>query len=536
MFLSEMSPRVGFGAKAGLCSILALAVAACGGEDKPAAPQPAVGVASPSPTPTPSPTATPTPTPTPLPTPTSSQYDPAKLPGGQQRAFPTAEGFGARSVGGRGGKVFHVVNLNDSGTGSLRECMEASSARTCIFRVGGTIELLSQIKVTSGQLTVAGQTAPGDGIALRNAPNNLTGSPIYLNAPDIIIRHIRIRPGPTSGPKQDTTDALTVDGKAKRTIIDHVSMSWATDEIFNSTKAAEDVTLQWSLAYEGLSKSTHKQGEHSKGVFVEGSRISLHHVLIAHATDRMPNAGTGDRIDIVNTVSYDMRSKAHQYFSNYRKQSDPNSGLTRLANIVGNWVSFGPSTINGSTIYGGDYDEKYSTNPGNAELYLYANIDGRRTSSSKDQREFLDPNDWKYAKSSVIGSLSVQLFTDAAQAVRDIMKYAGAFPRDASDKRAVANFAGCKGSIIDSPSQVGGWPSLANGTTYADADKDGMDDAWEATTDLTDPNGDHDKDGYTNLEEFLNELAGDQDRQGNFINRVGAATGSIPQVNCGYKV
>ena len=97
--------------------------------------------------------------------------------------------------------MFHVVNLNDSGTGSLRECMEASGARTCIFRVGGTIELLSQIKVTSGQLTVAGQTAPGDGIALRNAPNNLTGSPIYLNAPDIIIRHMRIRPGPTSGAK-----------------------------------------------------------------------------------------------------------------------------------------------------------------------------------------------------------------------------------------------------------------------------------------------------------------------------------------------
>ena len=429
-----------------------------------------------------------------------------------------------------------MTNLNDSGSGSLRACMEASGARTCIFRVGGTIELLSQIKVTSGKLTVAGQTAPGDGIALRNSPNNLTGSPIYLNAPDVIMRHVRVRPGPTSGANQDTTDAITVDGKAKRTIIDHVSMSWATDEIFNSTKAAEDVTLQWSLAYEGLSRSTHKQGEHSKGVFVEGSRISLHHVLIAHATDRMPNAGTGDRIDIVNTISYDMRRKAHQYFSNLRRQSDPSSGLTRQANIVGNWVSFGPSTLNGPEIYGGDYDEEYSTNPGNAELYLYGNIDGRRTSSSKQEREFLDPDDWEYIKASPIGSLSVQLFTDAAQAVRDVMKFAGAFPRDASDERAVSNFARCRGEIIDNPSQVGGWPRLSNGTPYADADKDGMDDGWEASTGLTDPDGDHDQDGYTNLEEFLNELAGDQDRSGNLINPVGAATANIPQVNCGYQV
>ena len=104
----------------------------------------------------------------------SSIYNTSKLPGGQQRSFPTAEGFGAASVGGRGGRVIPVTTLADSGAGSLRACMMATGPRTCVFRVGGTIELLTQIKPTSGYLTVAGQTAPGDGIAIKNHPSNLT--------------------------------------------------------------------------------------------------------------------------------------------------------------------------------------------------------------------------------------------------------------------------------------------------------------------------------------------------------------------------
>jgi hypothetical protein len=453
-----------------------------------------------------------------------------------QRAFPTAQGFGAASTGGRGGKAIAVTNLNDSGPGSLRACMEASGSRTCIFRVAGTIELLSQIKVKNGNLTVAGQTAPGGGIAVRNAPNNLTGSPIFLDAPNMIVRHLRVRPGPTSGAKQDTTDTITVGSRAVNTMLDHLSLSWATDELFNSVKGAEKVTLQWSLVYEGLSKSTHKQGEHSKGAFLEGNDISLHHTLIAHAVDRMPTAGTGKRVDVVNTISYDMRESAHQYFSMLRKQADPNSGLRRLANIVGNWVSYGPSTLSGKKIYGSNYNEDFSTYPGKIEMYLQGNIDGRRRSNSDDEREFLDPADWKYVSQSVIGTLSVERFTEAQQAVLDITQFAGAFPRDASDDRIISNFRNCRGAIIDNPSQVGGWPKLANGSPYPDADNDGMSDTWEARTGLSDPNGDQDGDGYTNLEEFLNELAGDQDQNGMFTSRTGFGKGSAPKVNCGYSV
>lgn len=429
-----------------------------------------------------------------------------------------------------------MTTLADSGAGSLRECMMATGARTCVFRVSGTIVLNSQIKPTSGNLTVAGQTAPGGGIAIRNDPSNLTGSPIYLSQPNNIIRHIRIRPGATSGTKQDTTDSITVDAGADYTIIDHVSLSWATDEPFNSTKASANITVQWSLVYEGLSRSTHIQGEHAKGMFVEGSNITVHHVLVAHATDRMPNAGVGSRVDFVNIVSYNMKEKAHQYFSMLQKQGSATSGLTRQANIVGNWVSMGPNSMRGTSIYGGNYDEQYSTNPGFAEFYLSGNIDGRRLSTSLDDRLFFDPADWRYIQSSPIGLLSVELFSSASQGVRDVTSFAGAFPRDVSDQRVLLDFLNCRGSIIDDPSQVGGWPALATGTPYADADGDGMDDVWEASRGISSGTADADGDGYTNLEEFLNELAGDQDSAGNLINRVGAGTGPVPAVNCGITV
>ncbi|OYX64763.1 MAG: hypothetical protein B7Y89_00500 [Novosphingobium sp. 32-60-15] len=490
----------------------------------PATPKP---VTIPTATPTLSPPVTP-----PMAPPMTGAFNPAKLADGQQRAFPTAEGFGAAAKGGRGGRAIAVTTLADSGAGSLRECMMATGARTCVFRVAGTINLLSQIKPTAGNLTIAGQTAPGGGIAIRNDPSNLSGSPLFINVSDVIIRHVRIRPGPTSGAKQGTTDAITLDSGSQNTILDHVSLSWASDEPFNSTKGSSKLTVQWSLVYEGLSRSTHTSGEHAKGMFVEGSDITVHHTLIAHATDRMPNLGVGGRVDLVNVISYDMREKAHQYFSMLQKQSASVSGNNRTANIVGNWVSMGPSSLRGTRIYGGNYDVAFSSNPGYAKFFLTGNIDGRRKNASYDERLFFDPSDWSYLSNTMIGTLTVQMYSSAEQGVKDVMASGGAMPRDTSDMRVLTNFANCGGRIIDNPSEVGGWPTLASGTPYADSDGDGMSDAWEAARKWTDPNQDSDGDGYTNLEEFLNELAGDQDAAGNVISAVGKGQGAAPPVNC----
>ena len=517
-------------------TFLVLALASCGGggggpSRNDASSRPPTPVPSPPTTPPPAPPPGPVPPTPPGPVPPSG-FDPAKLPDGRQRAFPTAEGFGAGAIGGRGGRAIAVTTLADAGPGSLRACMMATGPRTCVFRTAGTIELESQIRPTAGNLTIAGQTAPGGGIAIRNTPTNLTGSPVFLSAPDNIIRHVRIRPGPTSGAKQGTTDAITLDSGARNTILDHVSLSWATDEPFNSTKASGDITVQWSLVYEGLSRSTHEAGEHAKGMFIEGNGITVHHTLIAHATDRMPNAGVGNRADIVNVVSYNMREKAHQYFSMLAKASvGAASGLKREANIIGNWVSMGPSSLRGQPIFGGDYQEEFSTFPGNAAFYLQGNIDARRRSTAADERLFFDPKDWKYVVGAPIGAV-VPGFTSADQAVRDIIAFAGAYPRDASDQRVSRDFLSCGGAIIDSPTQVGGWPVLASGAPYPDADGDGMDDRWEQARGWTNGPLDGDGDGYTNLEEFLNELAGDQGTDGRSINRLGTGTGPVPAINC----
>jgi hypothetical protein len=271
-------------------------------------------------------------------------------------------------------------------------------------------------------------------------------------------------------------------------------------------------------------------------MFVEGSNITVHHTLIAHGTDRMPNLGVGTRVDLVNLVSYDMGQKAHQYFSMLQKQQTSASGNYRQVNAVGNWVSMGPSSVRGTPIFGANYDVAHSTNPGYAKFFMLGNIDGRRRSLTYDERLFFDPSTWSYMSSGMIGQLSVQLYSSAEQAVRDVLAAGGALPRDLSDQRVVADFMACRGKIIDDPSQVGGWPALASGTPYADADGDGMDDAWEATHKLTDPNADGDGDGYSNLEEFLNELAGDQDAAGNMLNKVGAGRATVPAVNCSIPV
>jgi pectate lyase len=196
----------------------------------------------------------------------------------------------------------------------------------------------------------------------------------------------------------------------------------------------------------------------------------------------------------------------------------------------------GPSSLRGTPIYGADYDEANSTFPGNAAFYLMGNIDGRRRSQLLDERLFMDPQDWKYVAPGMIGSLSVLLYSPVQQALGDVMEFAGAFPRDAADQRVINQFQTCRGRIIDSPAQVGGWPALANGTGYTDSDSDGMADSWEAARSMSDPNADADSDGYTNLEEFLNELAGDQDANGAFINKVGTGFSAAPPVNCNLAV
>jgi pectate lyase len=223
------------------------------------------------------------------------------------KAFPTAEGFGADALGGRGGVVIEVTNLDDSGPGSLRDAVEREGPRTVVFRVGGTIAVERPIRVRDPYITIAGQTAPGDGVLIRNHRAN-TDAPITIETHDVVIRHLRLRPGP-SGEPSCCVDALGLMEGARNVIIDHVSLSWGVDELLGASEDASDFTVQWSILSEALHRSNHaKDDRHSRGLLVstqEGGNVSIHHNLFAHNDGRNPEVALAYGIaDIVNNVLY----------------------------------------------------------------------------------------------------------------------------------------------------------------------------------------------------------------------------------------
>lgn len=457
----------------------------------------------------------------------------------QQLAFPTAEGFGRFAKGGRGGAVFVVSNLNDSGAGSLRACAEATGPRTCVFAVSGEIKTQSRIRVRSGFLTIAGQSAPGGGVVLTNRGTANLDSPLDIQADHVVVRHIRIRPGPSTQ-TSDNVDAILIDGE--NIIIDHASFSWGTDETFNivgsggssaggASANSRNITIQWSMIYESLRNSTHSSSNHSRSTYLGygAQDITFHHNLIAHSQRRNPNLGTIGQVDWVNNVVYN----AQQYFGElYNRHGTSN------VNWIGSVAQVGPDTLkqrdrNAVNIF---LNDGVATH----RLYVNDNLDMNRTSASQDQRLIVDPKDWSYIKTSPVGtgqlSLAASSITTPQQAYKDVLAFAGATKpaRDAADARVASEVRNCAGGIIDDPSQRGGWPLLASASAPADADRDGMADAWETARGLSpttaaDGNADRNGDGYTNLEEYLNELAADTAGS-----QVGRGTGVDPNPTCGY--
>ena len=182
-----------------------------------------------------------------------------------QLAFPSAEGYGKYTVGGRGGKVYEVTNLNDSGEGSLRAAVEASGPRTVVFRVSGTIDLRSDLRIKHPNITIAGQTAPGDGICIKRYP-------LMISADEVIIRYIRVRFGDESGQDSDAISSRYV----KNLILDHVSASWSVDETM-SIYHCENVTVQWCMITESMFNSNHSKSSHGFGGIWGSNHSSYHH-------------------------------------------------------------------------------------------------------------------------------------------------------------------------------------------------------------------------------------------------------------------
>jgi hypothetical protein len=428
------------------------------------------------------------------------------VPSAELVAFPGAEGAGRLATGGRGGRVIRVVNLDDSGPGSLRAAIEAEGPRTIVFDVGGTIRLRKPLVIRNGQVTLAGQTAPGGGIALRDQV-------FEIAADDVVVRHVRTRLGDES---RVESDAFTI-SSGRRIIVDHVSASWSVDETLSAGsdyKSAKDdlrdVTVQWSIISESLRKSVHAKGEHGYGSLLRGgrgARMSFHHNLWAHHMARMPRPGNylTPAQDSVGAY-YDFRSNVFYNWGGTRSGYNADSGekASRGAyNFVDNAYRTGPDSKKPLA-----FEED---NPIARAWFSGNSMNGRIPADPWSLVAGRDDEGYRLS-----GPISFPAVTrdPAPRAYEKVLAGAGAsLRRDSVDARVVESVRAGTGRLIDSQSEVGGWPELARGTPWVDGDGDGMPDAWETSHrldpgDPADGNSDRDRDGYTELEEWLNSLAG----------------------------
>lgn len=439
----------------------------------------------------------------------------------QTIAFPHAEGFGRFSVGGRGGDVYHVTTLEDYSPksekpiiGSLRNgLLSQEGPRTIVFDLSGTIRLKEELRGTKSYLTIAGQTAPGDGITLRDYTFKLTGEtgkPIH----DIIIRFIRFRHGDVS---KQSGDGLSTNW-VNDLILDHISAGWTIDCIHDLRDAAR-FTMQWSVFAEALNQSTHNKGSHamlSSYSHLYGN-VTVHHNLMASSRDRHPTLGGGDRtdttaiVDFRNNLVFNWRSGTnfgqcrHNLINNYYKPGKSSDykankplrmkserATSGLGYLNGNYFVEAPKEFNSDNYTAVDYN-LYGT-PGGTNRYI---------GTTRAQ--------WESKSPFVFGEDLPK--TDSPETTyRIVLERAGAsLERDAVDKRVIAGVKDGTNRLIDSQTEVGGWPELKSKPAPADKDGDGMPDKWEMANKLnpgdpTDRNNFTLSKEYTNLEVYLNSL------------------------------
>ena len=468
-----------------------------------------------------SPISTPTPVPTSMPTPTLTYtvtlmpIAPSNIP-----AFPEAEGWGAESVGGRGGQVIEVTNLNNGGPGSLRACaQDASGPRICVFRVAGEIVLTgSRLKIRNPYLTIAGQTAPGGGITLRGGDSLVR--PIVQFEPgvhDVIVRYLTVRAGQGYGAR----DAVTFRG-GHNIILDHVSLEWATDEIVgmnpNAGETVSSVTIQRSIVAETFRP-------HSTGMLITGEddlfQVTLHHNLFAHNGHRNPRVNSSTRIEVINNVVYNWHNRVGTTVADAQ------------VDFIGNYFKAGPWSAE-QRIFRHEHVDPHNPDVVYPDPSIYAQgnlaIPFQPDASEDNWNLFRYhyvltgslPESWhRYVSVSSPHPVTV----DFAQAAYDsVLADVGNNARldetgnwilrpDVVDRNIISDVIHGTGpaqdSEIDHEDDFGGYPAINPGTPYDDSDHDGMADEWEGLycfdpNDPSDGPKDADGDGYTNVEEFLN--------------------------------
>ncbi|MCB0335654.1 MAG: hypothetical protein KDD62_05090 [Bdellovibrionales bacterium] len=412
--------------------------------------------------------------------------------------FPGAVGYGTSTVAGSGRhlstpatNIYFVTNLNDSGSGSLRECAEATQPRVCIFEKSGVIELQSAIDIRYPYITIAGQTAPSPGVTI-------IGAGLRIGSHDVLVQHLAIRVGDNpNGPDPGSRDGIAVarlssSAAAYNVVIDHVSITWAIDENLSTWyDNTHDVTFSHLLVAEGLNDSIHPKGPHSKGVMIGDytQRLSMHHSLIAHNWERNPYFKPGVTAEFVNNVVYGWGGAGSYAMLNVSDSSG--IGAPVYLNYIGNYYKPAPYSPTRATLYGKPIDS-------GTRIFVSHNIGPKRPSDSGS--EWLvagfDENPHR-AASPIVDETGI-----APLVPTDTMPYvlsnAGTRPaeRDSIDSRIINQVLNGTGTIIDCvegcANSAGGWPIVAETSRTLDLPNN--------------PHSDDNNDGYTNLENWLHDF------------------------------
>ncbi len=404
-------------------------------------------------------------------------------------AFPGATGYGAQAKGGRGGRIIKVTTLSDREPGSLRECLVAKGPRVCVFDVAGTVRFVGEPPVVREPfLTIAGETAPGMGITLAHSGGPEARSPLLIkNTHDVVVRHIRVR-NDREGEYREAEDAITIEA-SEYVIVDHVSASWARDEIVNGYADNDWITISNSIFAFGLPR-------HDKCALLASDPNDAQHMsfvmnICAHSGDRNPdiNFPPGSCVEVTNNVFFNAQSEFAEIWETY--------GGTPVS-LVGNWFIGGPSTSDAAV---GILRQQVGSR-GPAQLYEKDNrFDGAFRERSAGLSQI------------IVDAPPCDLVTEpqpAMQAFAAVLASSGAWPRDAIDAQVVANIREKNGRIVKTPGRI---PDVRHGAAPGpqDSDRDGMPDDWE-TRHGSDPRAadswlDFDGDGWANLENYLADRA-----------------------------
>lgn len=439
-------------------------------------------------------------------------------------AFPGAEGAGTTTTHGRRGIIYQVTNLNDSGQGSLRAGIELKEPRIIVFNVGGAIELETPLVIKNPYVMIAGQTALGDGIMLRNQP-------LIISAHDVVVRYLTIRSDGYPS-KSEEMDGLAIQSphpsnpylgsEIYNIAIDHCSIGWSSDENLSVIGNVRDVTIQRSIISEGV----YRVPRNGRGLLLgpASNNITIHHNLFAHNSHRNILSRGSSLFHFVNNVIYNWGFAATQLYSGWTKWlKEPTH-----ANIIGNYYKRGVDLASSEIIYlteerSPDAEpEEPGPLPLGSKTYVFDNLGPRRKSNDSDHWQITSDNaDWSipaplhYQSSEPISfPQSLTTIHSAEEVLIDVLKDVGAnSPKlDSVDRRVLNETMKGRGTLISkNADEVGGYPVYTSGNPKPDSDNDSIPDGWEDRLgfnkyDSSDALLDADGDGYTNIEEYLNKI------------------------------